>query len=65
MKIGQTVNVTVKALNITITGKVTSISPVSDTIGGDVVYKTKIELDSPPEGLRAGMSVDVQYQAAQ
>ncbi len=65
VKIGQTVNVTVKALNITITGKVTSISPVSDTIGGDVVYKTKIELDSPPEGLRAGMSVDVQYQAAQ
>ena len=65
VKPGQTVNVAVKALNITLTGKVISISPVSDTIGGDVVYKTKIELDSPPEGLRAGMSVDVQYQTAQ
>ena len=62
VKIGQAVMVTVKALGSTITGKVTSISPVSDTIGGDVVYKTKIELDSLPEGLRAGMSVDVQYQ---
>ena len=65
VKIGQAVLVTVKALNTTIPGKVTNISPVADTIGGDVVYKTKIELDSPPEGLRAGMSVDVQYQAAQ
>ena len=63
VKVGQTVKVTVKALGATLTGKVTNISPVSDTIGGDVVYKTKIDLDSPPDGLRAGMSVDVQYQA--
>ena len=54
-----------QALNITLAGKVTNISPVSDTIGGDVVYKTRIELDTPPEGLKAGMSVDVQYQVSQ
>jgi multidrug efflux pump subunit AcrA (membrane-fusion protein) len=62
VKVGQKVTVTVKALNIDITGQVTSISPVADTIGGDVVYKTKIYFEAAPEGLRAGMSVDVRYQ---
>jgi hypothetical protein len=38
---------------------------VADTLGGDVVYKTTIEIDSPPDGLRAGMSVDVQYGVSQ
>jgi len=37
---------------------------VADTLGGDVVYKTTIELDDPPEGLLAGMSVDVEYEVS-
>jgi hypothetical protein len=38
------------------------ISPISTTLGGDVVYKTTIDLDEIPEGLRAGMSVDVAFE---
>lgn len=64
VKVGQTVTVTIKALNKDVTGRVLMISPVADSLGGDVVYKTTIDLDLPlPEGLRAGMSVDVQFEA--
>jgi len=62
VEIGQTVNVFVQALNANVVGHVSLISPISDTLGGDVVYKTTIDLDSFPPGLRSGMSVDVQYQ---
>ncbi len=63
VQVGQTVTVTIKALNQNVTGHVVLISPVSSTLGGDVVYKTTIDLDSIPTGLRAGMSVDVQFEA--
>ena len=59
--VGQSASVTVKALNQTISGKVAEISPLADVLGGDVVYKATIELDSAPPGLRAGMSVDVTF----
>lgn len=62
VKVGQTVTVTIKALGQDVTGKVVLISPVSTTLGGDVVYKTTIDLDSIPDGLRAGMSVDVAFE---
>ena len=53
----------VEALNETINGKVKLIAPVSSTLGGDVIYKTTIELDTPfPDGLRTGMSVEVQLK---
>lgn len=61
VKVGQTVTVTIKALGQNVTGKVVSISPVSTTLGGDVVYKTTIDLDTTPDDLRAGMSVDVAF----
>ncbi|MEP7136078.1 MAG: biotin/lipoyl-binding protein [Chloroflexota bacterium] len=59
--VGQSVTVFVEALNTEIAGQVTAISSVADTLGGDVVYKTTITLNELPEGLRAGMSVTVQY----
>jgi multidrug efflux pump subunit AcrA (membrane-fusion protein) len=62
VEIGQTVNVFVQALNENVVGHVSLISPISDTLGGDVVYKTTIDLETIPEGLRSGMSVDVQFQ---
>jgi HlyD family secretion protein len=65
VSIGQAVMVSVKALNLTVPGHVVRISPVADLLGGDVVYKTVIDLDEVPEGLLAGMSVDVIYQAGQ
>lgn len=61
VEIGQSVSVSVDALGQTIAGKVIKISPVADTLGGDVVYKTTIELIDPPAGLRSGMSVEVRY----
>jgi HlyD family secretion protein len=59
--VGQAVNVYIEALNIDVQGKVIQISPLADTLGGDTVYKTTIELDTRPPGLRAGMSVEVQF----
>jgi multidrug efflux pump subunit AcrA (membrane-fusion protein) len=63
VEVGQPVSIYVKALNQEMTGKVTMISPLADTLGGDVVYKTTIVLDDPPPGLRAGMSAEVQFIA--
>jgi len=62
VNIGQNVMVLVDALNAEVSGQVISISSVADTLGGDVVYKTTIALDELPEGIRAGMSVTVQYR---
>jgi HlyD family secretion protein len=59
VKIGQTATVRVEPLNQEITGKVTAISPISNTIGGDVVYKVTVALDEQPEGLLWGMSAEV------
>jgi hypothetical protein len=50
----------VKALNQDFTGKVTAISPLADTLGGDQVYKVTIDLNKVPASLLAGMSVVVQ-----
>jgi HlyD family secretion protein len=61
VKVGQPVTISVDALPQRMTGQVVKISPVSDTLGGDVVYKTTIALDNPPPGLRSGMSVKVQF----
>jgi multidrug resistance efflux pump len=60
--IGQTVTVFVDALSQEISGRVISISPQAETLGGDVVYRTVIALDNPPPELRAGMSVDVLFE---
>ena len=59
--VGQPVTVVIKALNQTVAGHVKAISPLADTLGGDVMYQTTIDLDTPPAGLRAGMSVVVQW----
>lgn len=60
--VGQSVLVMVKALNEDIGGKVSQISPLASTLGGDVVYKVTIELDEIPKGFREGMSVEVQFK---
>ncbi|CAG1016938.1 Macrolide export protein MacA [Anaerolineales bacterium] len=63
IKVGQTANVFIEALGQDFSGKVTDIARISETVGGDVVFKVTIELDSQPEGLRWGMSADVSVQA--
>jgi multidrug efflux pump subunit AcrA (membrane-fusion protein) len=63
VKVGQPVTLLVKALNQNVTGRVSEIAPLSDTLGGDVVYQTTIDLDTQPAALRPGMSVDVTFGA--
>lgn len=65
IEIGQTVTVLIKALNQDVAGRVSEIAPLADTLGGDVVYRTTIDLDAYPPGLRAGMSVEVQFGTGQ
>jgi multidrug efflux pump subunit AcrA (membrane-fusion protein) len=65
IEIGQPVTVLIKALKQDVTGRVSDISPLADTLGGDVVYRTTIDLDTRPTGLRAGMSVQVQFGTGQ
>lgn len=59
VKVGQPASVYVEALDNTFPGKVTSISPISNTLGGDVVFKVTIQLDEQPKELLWGMSADV------
>jgi multidrug efflux pump subunit AcrA (membrane-fusion protein) len=61
VKVGETVSVLLKDFNQTVTGHVRTISPTSSTLGGDVVYKAIIDLDSQFDGLRSGMSVQVSF----
>jgi multidrug resistance efflux pump len=60
VKIGQEVNVFVDALGQDFKGKVTDISNISSTLGGDVVYKVTVDFDQQPVGLLWGMSADVE-----
>ena len=60
VKFGQSVDVYIEALDVTIEGKVVRISPISETVGGDVVYPVTIELSEQPEGLLWGMTAEVQ-----
>ncbi len=60
VQVGQTANVYIEALDITVAGKVSKVSPMSETVGGDVVYPVTIELDEQPDGLLWGMSAEVE-----
>ena len=61
--IGDPANVFIEALNKNISGKVISVSPRADTVGGDVVFKVTIAPDAQPEGLLWGMTAEVQIQS--
>lgn len=56
---GQAATVTVTALGQSFPGKVTDVSRISSTVGGDVVYKVTIQFDVQPKGLLWGMTTDV------
>jgi RND family efflux transporter MFP subunit len=62
VKVGQTASVFIDALGQEFSGKVVDIARVSETVGGDVVYKVTVELDEQPEGLRWGMSTEVKIE---
>ena len=60
VKIGQPATVFIEALGDEFPGKVIAIAPISNTIGGDVVFKVTIQLDEQPQDLLWGMSADVE-----
>jgi multidrug resistance efflux pump len=60
--IGDPVKVFIEALNKTISGKVTSISPKADAVGGDVIFKVTIAPDTQAEGMLWGMTAEVEFQ---
>jgi len=57
--VGQPALVYVEALDKELPGQVTAISPISETIGGDVVFRVTIRLQEQPSALLWGMSADV------
>ena len=63
VKVGQTATVSIAALNKQFTGKVSDVARISTTVGGDVVYKATIQLDTQPQGLLWGMTTDVTIQS--
>jgi HlyD family secretion protein len=60
VQVGQEAVVFVEALSVDVPGRVARISPMASTLGGDVVYTVVVDLDQQPEGLRLGMSVEVE-----
>jgi HlyD family secretion protein len=52
----------VEPLGIEVPGRVTQIALSANTVGGDVVYTVTLDLDQQPEGLRWGMSVEVEIE---
>ena len=59
VKVGAPVDIFVEALNETFTGKVVSISPKANTVGGDVVFDVTITFDEQPKDLLWGMTAEV------
>lgn len=62
VKVGEVAIVSIPALNQKLTGKVSNMARISSTVGGDVVYKATIQLDTQPQGLLWGMTTDVTIQ---
>jgi membrane fusion protein (multidrug efflux system) len=60
--IGDAANIFIEALNKNISGKVISISPIADTVGGDVLFKVTIAPDTQLKGLLWGMTAEVEIQ---
>ncbi|HLO16232.1 MAG TPA: efflux RND transporter periplasmic adaptor subunit [Anaerolineales bacterium] len=59
VKIGAPVNIFIEGLNKNIKGKVLSISPIANTVGGDVVFEVTIAFDQQPKNLLWGMTAEV------
>jgi RND family efflux transporter MFP subunit len=59
VKVGSPVTISMEALDQTLSGKVISISPISNTVGGDVVFKVTIAFDKQPEHLLWGMTAEI------
>jgi hypothetical protein len=59
VKVGDPATITIDALNEEFSGQVISISPVANTLGGDVVYEVTIAFEEQPAGALGGMTAEV------
>jgi RND family efflux transporter MFP subunit len=59
VRVGAPVDIFIEALNQTFQGKVISISPRADSVGGDVVFKVTIAFEKQPQDLLWGMTAEV------
>jgi len=59
IRIGAPVNISMEALKDDFSGKVIAISPIANTIGGDVVFQVTIAFDEQPKDLLWGMTAEV------
>lgn len=57
--VGSPASITVDATGDEYDGTVVSISPIPDTLGGDVVYEVTIAFNEKPTGVFSGMTADV------
>lgn len=65
VKIGAPVSIFIESLNQSFTGTVLNISPIASTVGGDVVFKATITFDEQPQGIRWGMTAEVEIEGAE
>ena len=63
--VGDSANIFIEAINKNISGKVITISPKADTVGGDVIFKVTIAPDGQPAGLLWGMTAEVEIQSGE
>ena len=59
IKIGAPVSIFMEAIDQDATGKVISIAPRANTVGGDVVFKVTVAFDQQPENISWGMTAEV------
>ena len=59
VKIDAAASILIDALGQEFNGKVVNISPLSNTLGGGVVYEVTLDFDEQPAGALAGMTADV------
>ena len=62
VSLGKSATIFIEPLGIEVRGQVAQIAPMANTLGGDVVYRVILTLDEQPEGLRWGMSVEVEIE---
>jgi len=63
--IGDSASIFVEALNENFSGKVIGISPIADTVGGDVVFKVTIAINQQPQNLLWGMTAVVEIKSGE
>jgi multidrug efflux pump subunit AcrA (membrane-fusion protein) len=59
VRVGAPVSIFIEALQETFSGEVMAVSPIADTVGGDVVFKVTIAFDEQPKDLFWGMTAEV------